>query len=1048
MRQVCRWLSCALEMCLFAMSLLALAQQTATAAASTPPFHLVAPVDKFPQPDYFLHALKHTKFQPEGRFKTLKLTSSLQPDLLVLPVQSQAFGWTPAFAALVAAQLDHELSVRGVNANRQTDLFDVDGPYVRRFDEADIQSFAGLYPKASVLALYIGRDAVGKVFITMTLKRGEQQSVVHRTLPDQAAAPAVLASMVATFPPMLSELKLGRTSPEVSARRQTCDMQDWRLPDPSPADDAAQRACRALILGTLLPELDRASWQYPSLLTPAKLAWLAQAYAEAPALAVHISSAIQSLAWAQLGLDPTKGPVPSAVDDPVVQPLTRLVFARSAISTSPVKSPDDAVQAAAAEAARELPPFAAAVFMERARYDEDFRRVDLCAIELKLPWMRLPNECTGMEEMKESRRQVAATYGERALVEEWRVAKGYKALLIEGVFRGAPAARQAVIDRMPARVAAQPFIRQLKFSTERFDEATGSFDELVARASAAVHDAVQSLVDSQRSGSARMMKFSVSAGQWTANKVLSEQRTIRDDGSAERRLVNVLNLDGFSLHFPNCCRLPASSGLEFLLDSYAGTPIAVTSRGIRILSNDSPSPEPQGAMIQPLLPHFERPRESRSGSSLTEEEEALADMPENMALRVEVALERMKSGQTVEAARKLIDQRADDRRTGYAISESNSWAFPAHAFFFAGELPAARIYYAKVARIGTSSDSDLHARVRIPMIDGDVKTAMERTEERLDRYENDFARRDLAGLRFLLGQSERAWAALTPRLSQSGQLELWMGAEVGHRMRGASMREVKEWISRSGYGNARVSGLNVGSVFLGRYITDDRVPSEEELALLDAEVSGAAASGNVLRAHARLQRLAFEQHVDEAAIREVRDLIATSWPRSSRSILKPLYAWSAWRASGGKDPALDGMTEATLESDLDALLSKGMILGLKGDVSASATYLRAARIELSQLAIGQLNSDLRSAEYAVALCAYLLYSHTGDPRYREEALTMAHAYQRIFPFLAWPYALDALLSPPGASRSLAACRARYLDPRSRFLSLVSLPKQACRKNLW
>src|SRR5882762_7014611 len=61
-----------------------------------------------------------------------------------------------------------------------------------------------------------------------------------------------------------------------------------------------------------------------------------------------------------------------------------------------------------------------------------------------------------------------------------------------------------------------------------------------------------------------------------------------------------------------------------------------------------------------------------------------------------------------------------------------------------------------------------------------------------------------------------------------------------------------------------------------------------------------------------------------------------------------------------------------------------------------------------------------------------MHRTTGNEAYREEALEFVRAYQKVFPYWPWTYSLDALLEKDAATRSLAACRARYLDPGVRF----------------
>lgn len=127
------------------------------------------------------------------------------------------------------------------------------------------------------------------------------------------------------------------------------------------------------------------------------------------------------------------------------------------------------------------------------------------------------------------------------------------------------------------------------------------------------------------------------------------------------------------------------------------------------------------------------------------------------------------------------------------------------------------------------------------------------------------------------------------------------------------------------------------------------------------------------------------------------------------------------------------------------------LLGLDKRPDEALRYLRAARFDLVNT-IGPERRDVRSAPYSAAFVAWLLFNQTHDTRYRDEALLLARAHQRSFPYLGWPYALDALLSPAGPARDTAACRAAFLDRGSLFLSHLDLKPDAhakdCARSLW
>jgi hypothetical protein len=859
---------------------------------------------------------------------------------------------------------------------------------------------------------------------------------------------------------MLSELGLAGGPPLRAEPVQHCEAKDWELHDLTLKGEPGVRACHALVLGVLLPEFEWPTVYYPRPRTAAKLAWLAEAYVEADALAPMPATAVRTIAWSQLELTDAYATVSSAIDidDPVARPLARLLWARERNIKMPVRSRTSSAEEYAAAAAVELPPFARAVFTERANFQGQFRRVDICALELLLPAMRVPAECVGLAPPL-TRRMRPATRAERALLDEWRLARSWKDVQVQGQERADPKARQAVLDALPARIAAHPFIRQERFATEKFDAATGEYAALVNRASVSVTDFVQTTADLQRWGTL-LANHAVGYGRWTNNTVLLAEPSIDVVAKDELRMTTVLELDGFTSRGFPLRKIAEGSRWNFLRPGPM-VPVQLSMPAASLQPVVPPraawpgsAASATGAVRTPqraLPPLFMAETPGGNGSSTAVLEEALAGDRSDMEVRVELALARMKAGQSLAQARALIDERPADRRSDSAIAETHAWAIPAHAFFFAGELDAARQYYQRVADIGTGSGSDLHARMRLRLIDGDIPGALMATRARLERYEGDFARRDLAALEFMSGHGDRAWDALRPRLPQSAEVELWIGAEVGQRIQGLTARQVRDWIAHSNYGNARVDGLDIGVAYLNRFILDDRLPSDDDIALIGELGRQPSSLSAPQEASARLKQLALADHVDNASLQAARELIGrVRWDR--RATLKPLYAWVAWQASGGTDPTLDILRGASVAGDFDSMLAKALLLGLENDPTKAMAYLRAARIELAELSSGRLHEAVRSAPYSAALASYLLYSKTRDAVYREEALKIAHAYERIFPFLAWPYALDALLSPDGPQRGVAACRAQYLDQHSLFLKLSGLKplvgSAACRKALW
>ena len=1009
---------------------------------------------EWPQPDYFSEALKLTRFQSGQRWRALKLLGGHEPGLLVMPVQMQVFGWSPAFWALVGARLDRELEQRHVDANRQTDLFDADGPYARRFTDAETAAFAQAHPKAATLALYIGRDGEGKDFVTLTLRRDGRLLRAHRSFAEIGEVGAALAAFGANLAAMLDDLGLKAAPVAVAAPlRSHCEAGDWALADLKPEASPADRACRAIVIGTLLPEFDAPVMYYQRLKTADKLPWLAEAWVEADGLAAGPAKALRAVAWSQMELSPSYDIVSAVTDspDPVARALARGLWARSRTEAMPLAARAEAEDEYANAAAANLPSFVRAALLERAMIDKPFRRVRLCSLEAELPTMKMPAGC---EDSTRTTRTRAMTRGEHALLDAWRLAAAFKELHIEGQQRGAPASRQAVLDSMPARIAAHPLIGVERFASEGFEKATGSYETLVARARSATAEVVQTTADLQRH-SAEAVNNAVAYERWTTNGALLRDPTIAATEQDDLRMMTVLGMDGFiSQAYPLTMR--ATAGYMNLLSPGRLVDLRTVHKPFPPGASGGGAPRPPSRYRvvtgDPFSGAFNVPGEADDKYIANQ----AANFPTDLDALSNLATLHLKAGDSVAQARALVDARRVDARPDAAISESHAWVRPAHMFYYAGEFDAATFYYKRAVGFGSYSSSDLQARARLRLIAGDIPGALVASQERLQRYGDDFARRDVASLEFMSGRPALAWAVLTPRLPLSDQSELWLAAEVGQRIEGKGARAAHDWIEKSSFAHAIAGNAEIQDLYLLRLMTDDRVPSADDIALLaerraQGDPSRIGSIGD-LQAQALLKQLAVAPKVSPADLAAVLALLSpqgSEW--RTRVVLKPLYAWAAWRASGGSGSPVAMFRDVPASADFDEQVAKAAVLGLDGRHDEALRSLRAARFALADTT-GDPHRDARSAPYTVAYMAWLLYDKSKEPRYRDEALRLASAYQRISPFLAWPYALEALLLHDGKERTTAGCRAAFLDRDSLFLSLSGLKPDVhganCRKSLW
>jgi len=1058
--------------------LVACALQSATAQAPMfppgfptpkplPPLSHESHPDLWPQPDYFAEALALTPFKPSTRSAGLANSlgaAAAAAQLIVLPVQSQAFGFSSAFRAVIGAQLDRRLERDGLAATRQTDVADAYGPFVRRLDDAQISALVKDYPSQRVLALYLGHDGIDQAFVTLTVRDAHRQSQAHKTvaLPsDPAAAETAIANVL---PDLLKTA--GLSSPAATPRiplstaASSCSDAAWSLAATSEPVAPIERACRALAMSALLPTYGGAyALRSGESISPAALAWLAEVHVYAapgdgpPALV----QAIQDLAASRLGLsDQAAGAdllAYRASADPLVSRVARLTTIATVSRRSPASSTRESRQRELDHIVQGLPAFAAALVRARGDLEDPFLQVDFCAIERSFPGALMRRSCGADETEQTPPRARIASPSEALLYQEWRLARYVTELRYYGSTQGNPARTDETLRRLPDDVAQHPYVQRLRYELSDRTNGGGSFDDLLKRMREAAQRTAQTTVDLQRAD-LWLAAHSLTEHTWTNNLNVMNDAEVRVSSDAELRLLEVLRFDRFAptggFGGPPR-RRQVGDGAYFL---------AVPAAQIRMLSMNGGRPFTVPAASAPVRPVDPVPYKPRLFQIVSNApwirtaamlESDLAQDPMDMGTRVELALQRLKAGGSVADARRLIDARQADERSDYRVGESHTLAEPAHAFYFAGEPAAARVYYDRVRQIGTGSDSDLIAQVRLEVLDGHLRRALDATSSRLRRYDSDYARRDLVGLLFMLNRPEEAWTAFMPRAASSSAFQLWLGAYTGHRIAGADLPTAAEWLGRRGIEGAQIDFAETSDLYLHLLAVTDRVPTDADIALLEKPRGKRTYVDRLWSASARLIRSAMEGTSQQEAQAYAARALASRGSSGRELFVLPAYAWVSWQATQGRDEALADVRAASLQSSFDEVLAKSMLLALEGQTAESLQYLTAARFALASLGRGEMVNRPIPAPYQFALAGYLMFEKTRDESYRRQTLNFVRAYQKVHPFLGWLYSIEALLEDRPKERLAAACRAKFLDPESHFLKLAhvtGLDKPACTAWMW
>ncbi len=1009
-------------------------------AADAPLMPEFATPDLHPLPDYFGLAVSRTSAHALATWQRAHPRPGLHPALVVAPVQSQALGVSASFRAMVGALLDRQLAERAAGANRQSDLFDVNGPFGRSMPPSALDALAADFPSAPMLVAYVGVDAQARMDVTLTWRPAAGGAATHpathtatRVFTLQPDGLAVLAAIDQALPKMLDEL--GVTGP--AAHRPMgagCIAADWNLQDLSPGADPVRRTCHALLMGLLLPDVGAVvDNRLPQ--TPDALAWLAESWATAadsPDAAWR--DAVRQIVTTALAAGPGPWSTQPLVHspDPVLGVLARMLSRDDRSQRSPIASSRAATMTEAARDAHELPPFAAALVRAQEALLAHFGDVDLCGIEAGLGAKDASRHCA-------DHAQPVRAFGQGrdalALGESWRFAAAYQAIAVEGLRRGDREALARAWADVPSRFAGHPLLALLGAATHQ-PARTGSQDDWVASWRRALQAGLDGLATFQYAGALE--------DQHDLSRQFLEDPILRSDPTMQALADDFARLRMFAL--PAYDRAPAFQPTPLpdhhaLFLAPAGTfrqvsrsavgwhpmtggnqPVAgpPASGGIMIGAHSRPAPTTTtmtfgGTWGQPLGPPVALQRQ-------------VAQSPDDLDLRVKLAIALAKRGAPLSEARRVVDERQASRRREDAIDETFAWSSAASAFFNAGELPLAREYYQRSVAFHTGSAADMRAQMRLALLDGDARLAYTRAMATLERYDDAYSARDAAGLAFRLGDAAAGWHVLMPRLALGDAL-VWRAAMAGLRHDGLDLKGVQAWVLANRLDGARTDKGDLASRLLVAYATIDRQPGDEEIALLSASPTVPADAGGQVR----LARLAMVPPATITA-EEVRTACTRSRGNGmDTETLSPLCALALWRATRGHAPDLDALRRAPLDGTMQELLSKAIVLALDGDTAASLACLRAARLDLSRVASDALPTPLGQAQWNLFLPVLLTARETGHADWRQAALDLARVDTAIVPYEAWPFAGVAALSTDAAERARAACVAARMDPQSWLL---------------
>ena len=406
---------------------------------------------------------------------------------------------------------------------------------------------------------------------------------------------------------------------------------------------------------------------------------------------------------------------------------------------------------------------------------------------------------------------------------------------------------------------------------------------------------------------------------------------------------------------------------------------------------------------------------------------------------------------------------------------NNSYEAGSH-LFWKGAIEMAAPLYRIAAELHTGSDSSLASEARLHMVEGDLSKSAVIQRRRAIRYDNPYAYRDFICLLFLMDEPESAWALFHELQNRFKSPQIWSAAYVGHRLRHLDNHQLCEWLDKQA--GKKKQDWQLG--FVARYALLQLMDRPADLDFArsihrldnidgyrfdgrrwygpDGEFMGPQRRHYIPEEdlNSGMNRISFYGTVAEAYTHmKMKDFQAAydllnlyisyfSFATEVGGPILPLFVRSCIKTGNNKDPirvrtALNMIrhVRGAEHNDCYVFVSMAQLLAHEGKHSEAAEYLKNAfnvRPHDEKRPFFTLHQLVEYAEW--------LYGDSNFEPYRELLLEWAVSYQKVCPWDAWTYAVEAKWSKDSQKAIRALGIANHLDPMSQRISDFSEQEKA------
>jgi len=390
---------------------------------------------------------------------------------------------------------------------------------------------------------------------------------------------------------------------------------------------------------------------------------------------------------------------------------------------------------------------------------------------------------------------------------------------------------------------------------------------------------------------------------------------------------------------------------------------------------------------------------------------------------------------------------------GDKVKMSNEAVGAAANLRWRGALEESIPLFRIAANSNTGSGAEMMSAAILALQDGNYAKAAASYLRLIRRYQDEQGYRDYMTSLHVMGYHQESWSIFNTIDVQTNSPAVWTSVFIGQRMEAKGGDEIARWLMEDHFN--KVDAAYIGNYLLMSRLID-RAPEQKLPELIKTTMKGLKNPPEEYTSeHYRPNAAIFAEGYSSAKKGDYDKgyEILKQWttylgyPRADFAV--PYRVWCGVKAK--KTAEIDDLLK-TVENEYAKsagavlpksyyYISKAYVYGLQGNHQEALQNLKMARYCIHPTG----DRPIYPWYQLVDACEWL-YKDTGYAGYRTLALEWAKLHQRILPWFAWAYAVEAKYATSDSDRLRALAIALYLDKNSeRIADFPETEKVRARK---